>query len=262
MRKNSKTNIQMTKKLNLCIFISGQGSNLKAILDACKNPNFPARVSCIITNKETAGGIDHAKSYNIPYAVISHKDYATKEAFEQAILDALKYEPVDLICLAGFMRILSPYFLEQWGRDIISIHPSLLPKHKGLDTHKRAIAAGDKHAGCTVHYVIPEIDAGNTIVQKTVTISPKDTEDSLAKKVLAQEHLAYPEAIRLVAEGKISHTMLKTIKDTPIQNGDKHMANKASTQESKAMWEGFTLAIKYGTISVTIVLGLMALFLL
>ena len=156
-----------SEKINLCVFISGRGSNLKAILDACKDPKFPAQVSCVLSNKESAGGLDYAREFNIPYAVISHKDFHTKQDFEAALLEALSHEPIDLICLAGFMRILSPYFLERWGENIVNIHPSLLPKYKGLDTHERAIKAGDKEAGCSVHYVIPEMDAGEIITIQT-----------------------------------------------------------------------------------------------
>lgn len=248
--------ITAPQKINLCVFISGRGSNLKAILEACKNPQFPARVSCIISNKPNAGGLEYAKEYKIPYAVISHKDFATKQEFEHAILDALSHEPVDLICLAGFMRIISPYFLEQWGENIINIHPSLLPKYKGIDTHKRAIEAGDAEAGCTVHYVIPEMDAGENICQRKVKILSKDSPSSLEQKILIEEHKAYADAIRLVVSQRFVPT------PPPISERETVMPKHNAVQESVATWGIFTQVFKVATISIIILLTLMALFLL
>ncbi len=240
-------------KLNICAFISGRGSNLKAIIDACENnPEFPARVSCIISNKPDAGGIEYAKEFNIPFAVISHKDFNNKQDFEAAILDALSHEPVDLICLAGFMRILSPYFINQWGPNIINIHPSLLPKYKGLDTHERAIKAGDSEAGCTVHYVIPEMDAGDIIVQRKVPILKSDTIESLEQKVLVQEHTAYPEAIKVIADNHF-----KKPEPTPTK-----VSSKQQTELSENNWINFTNFVKYGTIATIGALILLALLLL
>ena len=241
-------------KLKLAVFISGRGSNLKAILDACAAPKFPAQIRCIVSNKAEAGGLEYAREHNIPYAVISHKDYASKQDFEQALLDALSHEPIDLICLAGFMRILSPYFLERWGDSIINIHPSLLPKYKGLDTHKRAIEAGDKEAGCTIHYVIPEMDAGKIIYQKKVPIVKQDTEDTLAQKVIIEEHRAYPHAIRLVVEESFSNLSTSTPHST--------VTDLAPEERAHAMWDRFSCVMSYTVISMAVLLMLMALFLL
>ena len=261
-------------KLNICVFISGRGSNLKAILEECEKPEFPARVTCVISNKPQAGGLDYAKEYNIPYAVLSHKDYDSKTAYEDALLEALSYEKVDLICLAGFMRLLSPHFLNHWGRYIINIHPSLLPKYKGLDTHKRAIDAGDSEAGCSVHYVIPEMDAGEIIVQRSVKISKKETEDSLAAKVLVEEHEAYKQAIIIVARHKFQDSVddnyENDVSSTLNRNKNQHkntlkdaqMADKDAINESQIMCTHFMTAAKYMGGFVTVILILMALFLL
>ncbi len=255
----------MTKKINLCVFISGRGSNLKAILEACKQPDFPARVSCIISNKADAGGLDYAKEFDVPYAIISHKDYATKQEFEKALLETLTHEPVDLICLAGFMRILSPYFLEQWGENIINIHPSLLPKYKGLDTHARAIEAGDKKTGCTVHYVTSEMDTGQTIIQRSIKILKKDTSETLAQKLLVEEHLAYSEAIFCVVEGKfkqVDQSEFNFLNTSTKELGSTQTPYKNAFKASRDMWMSFTIIMKYATLSVIAILSVMALFLL
>lgn len=187
------------KKLNLAVFISGRGSNLQSIIDACRNPDFPARISFVLSNKSEAYGLERAHKSGIPTAVVLHKDYPTREAFEDAMMAELARHPVDLICLAGFMRILTPHFINRWPDKIINIHPSLLPDYKGLHTHERALADGKKEVGCTIHYVVPEMDSGPIIMQKRVPILPGDTPDTLAARVLEQEHIAYPEAIRKLA---------------------------------------------------------------
>lgn len=186
-------------KLNLAVFISGRGSNLQSIIDACQDPDFPARVSLVLSNKSDAYGLERARKVGIPTVVILHKDYPTREAFEDAMLAELAGHPVDLICLAGFMRILTPHFINRWPDKIINIHPSLLPDYKGLNTHERALADGKKEAGCTIHYVVPEMDSGPIIMQKRVPILTGDTPEILAARVLEQEHIAYPEVIRKLA---------------------------------------------------------------
>lgn len=255
---------EIRQKINVCVFISGRGSNLKAILEACENPNFPARVSCIVSNKPDAGGLEYAQQYKIPFAVISHKEFTNKNDFEQGILDALTHEPIDLICLAGFMRILSPYFLTRWGDNIINIHPSLLPKYKGLDTHARAIEAGDAETGCTVHYVIPEMDAGEIILQRSIEITKKDTAETLAQRLLGEEHFAYPEAIKVVVEQKFTqhHEPKLGLSSTNTAQGKQDMTDKELLNGHKAMWAAFTNTMKFGTISIIVLLLLMALFLL
>lgn len=187
------------EKLNLAIFISGRGSNMEALIAACERPDFPARIRLVLSNNPGAPGLDKARAAGLSTEVVDHKAYDSREAFEAAILERLSKYTVDLICLAGFMRILSSSFLRGWDKDIINIHPSLLPLYKGVDTHARALADGAVESGCTVHHVIPEMDSGEIIVQKRVPVLSGDTTDTLAERVLEQEHIAYPEAIRLLA---------------------------------------------------------------
>ncbi len=189
-------------KLNLAVFISGRGSNLQSLIDACKDENYPAQIAAVLSNKPDVQGLERAKKANIPTITVSHKDYETKQSFEGAMLEALKDYPIDFICLAGFMRILSPHFINHWPDKIINIHPSLLPEYKGLNTHERALADGKKEAGCTIHYVVPEMDSGPIVMQKKVPILGDDTPKTLAERVLEQEHIAYPEAVRLLAKAK------------------------------------------------------------
>lgn len=186
-------------KIRLAIFISGRGSNMKALIEACQNADYPAEIAVVLSNKPDAPGLDYAKNAGLQTRAVNHKDYDNRETFETALLEALTSYNVDVICLAGFMRILTPHFIESWGKPMINIHPSLLPKYKGLDTHQRALDAGDSEAGCTVHYVVPEVDSGEIIVQKSVSIEAGDTADTLAARVLEQEHIAYPEAVKIVA---------------------------------------------------------------
>lgn len=187
------------EKIGLAVLISGRGSNLQSIIDACRIDVFPAEIKVVISNIPDAYGLVRAQNANIPTRIVSHKDYATKSDFEQKILDILDEFSVDLVCLAGFMRIISPVLITPWEGRIINIHPSLLPKHKGLHTHERAIAAGDSESGCTIHYVTPGVDEGEIILQRAVPIRPDDTPDTLAARVLEQEHIAYPDAIRRMA---------------------------------------------------------------
>ena len=185
--------------LKLAVLISGRGSNLQSIIDACADPDFPADIEIVISNKPNAYGLIRAGNAGLKTAVVNHKDYSSREEFEAALQTVLSAFPIDLICLAGFMRVLTEDFVNMWDGRMINIHPSLLPKYKGLNTHERAIEAGDKESGCTIHFVIPDMDEGPVILQKTVGISPEDTADTLAAKVLELEHLAYPEAILLLA---------------------------------------------------------------
>ncbi len=191
----------MGQKLNLAVLISGRGSNLQSILEACQDPTFPAEVKLVISNKADAYGLVRAQKMGIPTSVVAHKDFSSREEFERALITAIEAAgPIDLVCLAGFMRVLTPLFIARWENRLINIHPSLLPAYKGLHTHERAIAAGEKVAGCTIHFVTSGVDEGPIILQKSVPVLPNDTPDSLAERVLAQEHLAYPEAISLLAQ--------------------------------------------------------------
>lgn len=189
----------MTQKLKIGVLISGRGSNLQALIEAHKAPDFPAEIVLVLSNKADAYGLERARLAGIPCATISHKDYLSRTEFEAALTENLRRAGVNLVCLAGFMRILSPAFIKDWSGCVLNIHPSLLPKYKGLDTHKRALDAGDREAGCTVHIVTADLDDGPILLQKAVPIEPGDTPETLATRVLAAEHQIYPEAVRLMA---------------------------------------------------------------
>lgn len=190
-------------KLKVGVLISGGGSNLQALIDACANPDFPAEIIHVISNKPDAYGLTRAKDANISTSVVNHKDYDSREAFDAVINETLEKAGVEFICCAGFMRIMTDQLINNWQDRMINIHPSLLPKYKGLHTHQRAIDAGDKKAGCTVHYVRVELDDGPLIIQATVPIETGDSADDLAARVLTKEHITYPQALRLIADGKI-----------------------------------------------------------
>jgi phosphoribosylglycinamide formyltransferase 1 len=190
----------MVQRLKLGVLISGRGSNLQALIDACADPAYPAEIVLVLSNKAGAQGLARAKSVGIATAVVSHRDFATREAFDASVAAKLRDAKVDLVCLAGFMRLLTPGFVDAFHDRLINIHPSLLPSFPGVDTHARALAAGVKLHGCTVHFVRNEMDSGPIIVQAAVPVAPGDDEDSLAARVLAAEHKAYPLAVRWIAE--------------------------------------------------------------
>ena len=185
----------MVEKIRSCIFISGNGSNLKAIIENSRDYSFPIKVNLVITNNITAYGLKYAKKYNIPFKFYSSKN---QNLFERNCLIELKRKKIKFLCLAGFMKILSKNFIKKFKGKIINIHPSLLPKYKGLNTHKKAIENNDKFAGCSVHFVTAKIDSGKIIMQKKVKIKKEDTITSLTKKVLKKEHLLYPAAIKKI----------------------------------------------------------------
>ncbi len=191
-------------RLRLGVLISGRGSNLQALIDAARDPAYPAEVALVISNKPDAAGLDRARAAGIATLVLKPKDFADKAAHEAAMTVALESAGVGLVCLAGYMRLLSPVFVQAWHNRLINIHPSLLPSFPGLDTHARAIEAGVWFHGCTVHYVRVEMDTGPILVQAAVPVGDDDTPDSLAARVLEQEHKAYPLAVRLVAEGRVT----------------------------------------------------------
>lgn len=187
------------------ILISGRGSNMTALIEAARSPAFPAEIVLVLSNRPDAGGLARAAEAGIATAVVDHKLYGKdREAFERALDAALAAHGVELICLAGFMRVLTPWFVERWTGRMLNIHPSLLPAFRGLDTHRRALEAGVGEHGCTVHFVVPELDAGPTILQARIPVLPDDTEASLTARVLAREHEIYPEALRLVASGEVA----------------------------------------------------------
>ena len=187
-------------RLKAGVLISGRGSNLQALLDACADPAFPAEIALVISNVAGAQGLDHAKAAGVPTLVIDHKGFPDRESFDAKMDEALRAAGVELVCLAGFMRLLSTGFVEGWRGKMINIHPSLLPAFKGLHTHAQALAAGVAEHGCTVHWVTPALDDGPAILQGKVPVLAGDTEESLAARVLEAEHRLYPEALRLIAE--------------------------------------------------------------
>ena len=175
----------------LCILISGRGSNLRSLIESCRKKNFPAEVKLIVSDNPKAPGLKYAKQYKIPFKVITKN-------FENTLLKALDKHNIDIICLAGFMKILSKKFIRQSYRVIVNIHPSLLPKYKGLNTHQRAIKNKEKESGCTVHYVNRELDSGDIILQSKVKITKNETKESLENKILKKEHILYPRAINRI----------------------------------------------------------------
>ncbi|MGB4100748.1 MAG: phosphoribosylglycinamide formyltransferase [Alphaproteobacteria bacterium] len=193
----------MHKPLKLGVLISGRGSNLQALIDACALPEFPARIVTVASNKPGVQGLERAAAAQIPSITINHRDYPDREAFEVELDRHLLAAGVELVCLAGFMRVLTPWFVARWRDRMVNIHPSLLPSFPGVDTHARALAAGVRFTGCTVHYVCPDVDAGPVILQAAVPVLPGDDADRLAARVLLAEHRAYPYAVRLIAEGRV-----------------------------------------------------------
>jgi phosphoribosylglycinamide formyltransferase 1 len=183
------------------IFISGRGSNMSALIEAARRPDFPAEIALVLSNRPDAAGLTSAKNFGVAAAAVDHKIYAGREEFERSLQLLLDIHRIELICLAGFKRILSPLFVGRWRGRMINIHPSLLPEFRGLDTHRRALAAGAKIHGCTVHFVEPELDAGPIIAQAAVPVLADDTPESLAARVLEKEHELYPRALALVASG-------------------------------------------------------------
>jgi phosphoribosylglycinamide formyltransferase-1 len=194
--------MSMARK-RVAILISGRGSNMTALIKAARDTAFPAEIVLVVSNRSDAAGLVFAMKAGIPTAVIDHKAFSTRDAFDAAIEETLARARVEIICLAGFMRMLTTPFVERWRGRMLNIHPSLLPEFKGLDTHARALAAGAQKHGCTVHFVAPELDSGPTILQAEVPVLKGDDEKSLAARVLAEEHRIYPAALKLLAEGKL-----------------------------------------------------------
>ena len=191
------------KKLKLGILISGRGSNLQALINACSENNYPAEIVLVISNKPDAQGLKHAIEANIETQVIEHNNYSDRESFDKDLNATLYTSGVELICLAGFMRLLSGWFIEEWPNKIINIHPSLLPAFKGTNSQAEAIASGVKISGCTVHFVTKDMDAGPIIMQAAVPVLPDDDKNSLAQRILISEHKCYSHVIRLIALNKI-----------------------------------------------------------
>jgi len=208
----------VVKRLRVAVLASGRGSNLQSLLDACAERDFPAAIALVIVNVPGDKAIDRARSAGVPVAVIDHKGFASREAFDAAVDRELQAAAVGVVCLAGFMRLLTPGFARNWAGRLINIHPSLLPAFPGLHTHRRAIEAGATEHGCTIHYVTAELDAGPIIAQAKVPVLPGDDEDALAARVLVEEHRLYPQVLRLIAEGKVRTVDGQVIIDGPPRN--------------------------------------------
>ena len=186
-------------KKRVGVLISGGGSNMKALVAGSKLPNAPYEIACVVSNKADAAGISWANANGIATKTIVHKDFASREAFDAALNDYLQTQHLDLIACAGFMRIMTPVLINAWQGRMLNIHPSLLPLYKGLNTHQRAIEAGDKEAGCSVHWVTTELDGGPVIAQARVPILAGDTPDRLAARVLVEEHSLYPAVLAQIS---------------------------------------------------------------
>ena len=189
-------------KKRVGILISGRGSNMRALVEAARNPEYPVEIVCVVANKPDAGGLEYARTQGIKAHVVNHKDYTKREEFDAALNDYLQSQKLDLVACAGFMRIMTPVLIAPWQGRMINIHPSLLPLYKGLHTHERALAAGDKEHGCTAHFVTLELDGGLIIAQTRVPILSGDTPEMLADRVLVEEHRLYPAALAKVASAK------------------------------------------------------------
>jgi len=189
-------------RLRTAVLISGRGSNLQALIDAARDRAYPAEIALVVSNVPGAFGLERARQASIATKIVDHKNFPDRESFERALDGLLREHKIEFVCLAGFMRLLTPAFVTPWLDRLINIHPSLLPAFKGLHTHERALAAGVRFTGCTVHFVRPATDDGPIIIQAAVPIRPDDTPDSLAARVLEAEHRIFPAALALVAEGK------------------------------------------------------------
>src|SRR3984885_12969342 len=196
----------MVKK-RVAVLISGRGSNMAALIEAAKTNDYPAEIALVVSNRADAAGLGHAREQGIATALIDLREFGeNRKAFERALDEILRDNRIEIVCLAGFMRVLTPWFVARWSGRLLNIHPSLLPDFKGLDTHRRAIAAGAKHHGATVHFVVAGVDAGPAVVQEAIDVRDDDTEAALAERVLEIEHRLYPRALREVAAGRTKLT--------------------------------------------------------
>lgn len=192
----------MAARRRVAVLISGGGSNLQALIDAAAADDYPAEIALVVSNRADAFGLERARRAGIPAAVVDHRAYADRETFEAAVDAALRAAGAEIVCLAGFMRVLTAGFVEAWRDRLLNIHPSLLPAFRGLHTHERALASGVALHGCTVHLLRPALDDGPILVQGAVPVLPGDTAEALATRVLEVEHRCYPRALALVASGR------------------------------------------------------------
>jgi len=191
-------------KARVAVLISGSGTNLQALIDSARDPAYPAQIVLVISNRPGAFGLTRAQNAGIEALVLDHKGFPTRADFDAALDQALRARDIELVCMAGFMRLLTPGFVEKWANKLINVHPALLPAFPGLDVQQRAIDAGVRFSGCTVHFVTAEMDAGPILVQAVVPILGDDTADSLSDRIRVQEHKAFPLALKLVAQGRVS----------------------------------------------------------
>lgn len=215
-------------KLKIGILISGRGSNMGSIARAAMDPDYPAEIALVISNRPNVEGIDLAIEHELPYAVIDHTEFADREAHEAAMTQALQEAGVKLICLAGFMRIVSESFIKDWQGRILNIHPSLLPAFRGVDTHERALERGVRIHGCSVHFVNAELDGGPIVLQGAVQVLPKDDVESLSERVLELEHELYPQAIALIAEKKVRWSGDSNVQDINVSAGEVSVLRSAA----------------------------------
>jgi len=192
-------------KKRVAILISGRGSNMTALIEAAKAEDYPAEIALVVSNRPDAPGLAHARAEGVATAIVDHTAFGEdRESFERALDDELQAHRIDLVCLAGFMRLLTPWFVTRWSGRMLNIHPALLPQFRGLHTHRRALEAGVKYHGATVHFVVPAMDSGPIVAQEKVPVCEGDTEETLAARVLEVEHRIYPRALRALAEGRAS----------------------------------------------------------
>ncbi len=191
----------MTNRKRIAVLISGRGSNMRALIEAAQAPSYPAEIALVISNRPDAPGLAFAREAGVPALVVDHKAFSTRDAFDDAVHTALASDRIELVALAGYMRIMTAGFVSRWGGRMLNIHPSLLPSFKGLHPHKQALDAGVMISGCTVHFVTPELDSGPIVAQAAVPVVAGDTAASLDQRILAAEHKLYPHALALVASG-------------------------------------------------------------
>lgn len=205
------------RRRKVAILISGRGSNMAALIEAARHPDYPAEIALVLSNRKGAPGLDYASESGIEAVTLPSRNYPSREAFDEALDAKLKSAGIELVCLAGFMRLLSAEFVEAWRDRMINIHPSLLPLFPGLDTHANALSAGVRVHGCTVHFVRAEVDSGPIIVQAAVPVLLADTPDTLADRVLAAEHRIYPLALSLLAGGQVQVVNERVVIDVAAQ---------------------------------------------
>lgn len=215
----------MARQLPLGVLISGSGTNLQAIIDAIEEKRLDAVIRVVISNREDAFGLARARKHNVPTEVVDHRRFPAREAYDQALVQILQARGVELVVLAGFMRLLSPLFVKSFSSRIMNIHPALLPAFPGLHVQRKAVEHGVRFSGCTVHFVNEECDEGPIIIQAVVPVFPSDTEQSLSARILEEEHRIYPRAIQLYSEGRLRMVGRKVLVDGPVTEERRVLVN-------------------------------------